>query len=345
MEKEKLIVTFDPKNHTYKVNGLNAVSVTTILREVGIAEDFSEVSDYVKKRIEEASLRGIYYDQLAEDAVLRPFELNDWQTKLLEKLKEGGFNPTGAQTRLGTLFPFPIAGTPDFDEEEAIVDLKATYLIKINYVTWQTNLYSWMKNRERHEHFRRAVIHYNEKDDRFTLIPLKYIPEEKIIKMLECYQLGEKYIEETSNELSKVINLAVFSDTFNDVKIYEQLLKEEQEKLTDFYAKIKKYMIDNAIEKIDLENFTISYSKAFTRTTINYGKAAEDVNKKKLEAVNKFLVENKQEPYILITSEDMKTNLPEKDIPLYSTISNISDKIIVTEKKQDGESKKKKGKS
>ena len=54
-----------------------------------------------------------------------------------------------AQPRFGILKPFALAGTGDFKGrnvntgKKAIVDLKATYEIYTNKVTWQTNVYSF----------------------------------------------------------------------------------------------------------------------------------------------------------------------------------------------------------
>ena len=51
------------------------------------------------------------------------------------------------------------------------------------------------------------VIHYNEKDNRFTVVQLKDLEKKNILKMFECYQLDESYVEEQTKDITSVVNI------------------------------------------------------------------------------------------------------------------------------------------
>ncbi|NCC82030.1 MAG: hypothetical protein EOM04_07160 [Clostridia bacterium] len=327
-------VEFNAENHTYKVDGVDAISVTQLLKAVGIDKGFDEDNEILMAKVKAASEKGNYYDKLAEEAINDPFELTEWQERFLKALQEKGLDMQHAQPRFGIVKPFALAGTGDFKGrnvntgKKAIVDLKATYEIYINKVTWQTNTYSFMDDEEFFQETEKWVIHYNEKDDRFTVIQLKDLKRENILKMLECYQLDEKYTEGT--ELSEVVNMKVLSQTFSKVQEYKALLEEEQKKLDGFYKEIENYMADSAIKKLELEDFKITYTEPGVRRNVDYTKATEEKNLAKLKEVNEFLVENGQEEYHLITVDEVKESLTEEEKEAYTSITNVKGRLTVT---------------
>jgi hypothetical protein len=327
-------IEYYAENHTYKVDGIDAISVTQLLKAVGIDKGFDENNKVLMAKVEAASEKGNYYDKLAEEAINDPFELTEWQERFLKALQEKGLDMQYAQPRFGILKPFALAGTGDFKGrnvitgKKAIVDLKATYEIYINKVTWQTNTYSFMDDEEFFQETEKWVIHYNEKDDRFTAIQLKDLKKENILKMLECYQLDEKYTEGT--ELSEVVNMKVLSQTFSKVQEYKALLDEEQKKLDGYYKEIENYMADSAIKTLELEDFKITYTEPGVRRNVDYTKATEEKNLAKLKAVNEFLVENGQEEYKLITVDEVKESLTEEEKETYTSITNVKGRLTVT---------------
>lgn len=280
----KHTVIFDPKKHSYTVDGVKAVSVTTVLQAVGIADSFDDIPDIVKQKVEEARDRGNYYDELAESAIDFPFELNDWQIKLLDILRENNLTITRTQQRIGTLKPFAIAGSPDFmginetTKNPIVVDLKATYAIYTQSVTWQTNIYSWINEPAVHDYTEKYVLHYDEKSERFTLIQLEHITEETINNMLESYQLGELFVT-GEVVLKDAVDLEKFSKTFEQVQEYKSLLKKEQEKLDKFEESIMNAMKTNALKTVELENYKITYTPEGTKNNPSYQKMAQEFRK------------------------------------------------------------------
>jgi hypothetical protein len=342
----KNVVVFNELNHTYTVDGVEAISVTQLLKATGISKGFDESDKFLMEKVKAASEKGIYYDKLAEEAINDPFELTEWQERFLKVLHDAKLNIRYAQPRFGTLKPFAIAGTGDFkgvnieNGKKVIVDLKATYEIYMNPVTWQTNLYSWLDDPDFFEtSIEKYVIHYSEKDDRFTLLKLKDLTKKNIEKLLESYQLDEKYSEAT--DITTVVNLKILSQAFSKVQEYKALLEEEQKKLDGIYKEIENYMADSAIKTLELEEFKITYTEPGVRRNVDYTKATEDKNIEKLKTVNEFLTANGQEEYKLITVEEVKESLTDEEKEVYTSISNVKGRLTVTPIKKKEEKKKK----
>lgn len=326
----KYQITFDKDNHIYHINGQEAVSVTTFLKAIGISAD---VSGIPKATLEAARERGNYYDKLAEEAVKDPFELTDWQEKLLAVFKKHDLEITSAQIIYGTMDPIKLCGTADFGGHYLIADLKATSEIYINSVTWQTNIYAWLKDPENYEKYRKFVIHYNEKDDRFTVIELANIPLANIKHAIECYQLGETY-EEALTETNQIVDIQAFSKLFDEVKIFEDQLKEAKAKLDTFYEDIKANMIKSNIKTFEIENFKITYTPPGERRTVDYSQASEDKNMKVLEYTNNILTGLGKDPIHIYTSSEMEEILTDDEKESYTKVVNVKDRLTVTPKKK-----------
>ena len=129
-------------------------------------------------------------------------------------------------TRLGIDSPIILAGSPRYFRRNRnntrwkkicwlLWRFKSNpYLIKIIDVTWQTNIYTYLRDRENHEKYIHFVVHWDEKNERFTTIQLKTIPNEIIEKVFVAYQLGELY-EEQIDDLVDISKMEKLLDTYN----------------------------------------------------------------------------------------------------------------------------------
>lgn len=307
-------VKFYKEKHEYTVNEIKAVSVTTILKEIGISEKFDETNQRLMQMVEQARERGNYYDGLAEIAVaeMRASDQeegwlldNDWQIRLIKELKKIGHKKPEAQLRVGTEDPIVMAGSPDFiegDDVYIVTDLKATYAIKTNEVTWQTNLYSFAYDRENHHKYKHYGLHYDEKTDRFTVLKLRNIPIETILKALEAYQMGEQYVDQYQIVDPELLNILL-----KNVKESEEILKENEKKLEKYKNTIKEAMAKGIIKSVETKDFKITYTPPTTRRNFDN------------EAWLKY--KNYDEP----TQEEREK---------FIKISNVRDKITVTKKKK-----------
>lgn len=290
-------ITFNSEEHTYTVDGRDAVSVTTILTEVGIAEDFSKLPPAVLQKVELARQRGITYDTLAEDAINAPYDLNEWQERFLKEVKNNiKSTDFETQVRLGVHLVdeddnilLSIAGSPDFlgylnDVFEDTTDLKATYQINEISVTWQTNAYTIMNliklnQLERQDEIKKYVLHFQEDQDTFTTKELQSIPVDIFILMLESYLNGKSFIE--GGELTRNVDLESYSDLEEKLSTIESEINDFIEERKEEIDKIKESMkkiedeVENLVDKAGLKQikaggYQFTLTRPSTRRNISY---------------------------------------------------------------------------
>lgn len=277
-------VIFNKEKHSYTVNGKLAVSVTTLLQEVGITQKLSEVQFLVDNPhiLEEARERGNYYDGLAEEALIEmkyvegDRDLTPWQKRLVKELENIGHQIPSAQERLGMEDDFiAIAGTPDIIEEiehyignelyiGIVSDVKATGQIRINDVTWQTNMYAWLKDKNNHDKYAKYVVHYDEKIDKFTVIRLENIAKTEIENAISAYLMGEQYTEQF-----QVVDPEKFNKLLKEIQNFKTLLKEKEEILKQEEERIMNEMKSRGIKKIENELFRLTYTPEGERRTFD----------------------------------------------------------------------------
>lgn len=330
----KHFIQFREEDHSYLVDNIPAISVTTLLKAVGITKDYSSTP---QDKLNAARDRGNYYDALAEQAIDDYYEgeeLTDWQEQFINALIKGGIDPKDLtpQLRVGTTTPFAIAGTADFGgiRRRIIIDLKATFLIYLHDVKWQTNFYAWLKDPEYYDDYECYVMHYDEKSKFFTLIKLDRIPRENIARVVTAYQLGDKYTDDSY----AIVDYEKFSQAFDYVEHMKNELKKAEDELNIFYDEIKKHMQLNDIKSFELANFKITYTPQTTRKSIDYYKASEDKNMKVLEDTNILLTKLGKDPIHIYTADEMKEILNEDEIKEYTKITDVKDRLTITPKKK-----------
>lgn len=339
------IVEFDPKEHSYTVNGKKAISVTKLLQAVGISEDMSKLPENIQPLIEAARERGNYYDKLATEAMEEmkyeenEWDLNEWQLEFIKQIKKFGADQPQSQLRLGIDSPIVLAGSPDILEEIEIMqdgkkyvgycgDLKATYMIKVVDVTWQTNIYTYLRDPENHEKYIHFVVHWDEKNERFTTMQLKTIPNETIERVFTAYQLGELY-EEQIDDLIDITRMENLLNTY--YKKVEEVQKLEEE-LNNFKEKLIEKMEESVIKTAETPNYIIKLIGSHTRSTVAWSKIAEERNQEKIKKVNEFLKKEGKEEIILETNDDVKKTATEEEKEKYTTVTNVKASVKIERK-------------
>lgn len=340
-------VTYRDSDHSYEVNGKPAISVTQFLKAIGIVEGFDDKPEIVKIRAKEAGKKGNFYDKLATEAMEEmkyeeeDWDLNEWQMNFIRKIQKIGAYMPNSQLLLGIDSPIVIAGRPDIMEEIEIThedkkyigycgDLKTTYDIKIKDVTWQTNVYTYLRDPENHEKYFHFVIHWDEKAERFTVIALKTIPNKKIEAAFTAYQLDEKYIE----QFDQLVDPKAFD---NLLKVYEKKqeeVKEIEKKLNEFKEQLIKAMEDNFIEDGETENYKIHLTKGYERRTIAWSKILNERFKKRIEAANEILKELGKPEIIIETEEEVKKNATDAEKESNTSIAKVKSSVSIKKKEE-----------
>lgn len=349
-------VVFNEDLHQYTVDGREAISVTTLLTQVGISEDFSKLPDAVKQKVEGARIRGNAYDALAEDAINAPYDLNEWQKRFLEEL-EANVPSTEHETqiRLGMHVVnendnilLTIAGSPDIlgyleGGFNSTTDVKATYKINEISVTWQTNLYNIMKAllidvekfEEIHNGTSKHVLHFQESLDTFTTKELQNVTLDVILLMLQAAIEGKQFTD--GEFLTKNIDLNTYAELADELDELDieiaNFIEERKERIDEIKADMKEIedsvesLVNNSVLKaIEAKGFKFTLTRPSKRRNVSYQSiynGYEDVIYDEL--------------MVLLNEEDKKKleNKLKKIVDDNISVSNVKGNFKVTKLKTD----------
>jgi hypothetical protein len=140
------MVEFIKDTHTYLVDGIIVPSVSTILKDTIFADKYKDVPDFVLRNAAE-------FGTAIHNAVEHESDEGLDETQYLVysrylKLKdECGINPIEQEQIIHHHFDY--AGTFDMiaeiNGEKCLVDIKTTYILDIEYLSWQLSLYAYAK--------------------------------------------------------------------------------------------------------------------------------------------------------------------------------------------------------
>lgn len=169
------------------------------------------------------------------------------------------------------------AGTIDIIAQKGIstkknilADIKTTYKIDKEYISWQLSLYnyllSFVQPDLKIDEF--YVIWLRDEDYKFQKIERK--SDETILDLLDCYKKGVKidYNTTTLQTIPKDKQMQ-FCNLFKQMKAIEEKNKEIKEA-------ILKEMEDRGIDSIEIDDVKITYKAPYTKTSVDSNKLKED---------------------------------------------------------------------
>lgn len=312
-------VKFNKDTHEYKVNGAKATSVTTLLRESGLAPNFDFVDPLV---LERARLRGDAIHFQIEDALKNEdyYEMQREGNLILEWLA-CNFN-NGKKTDFENIisegkiysgnFIKPYCGRFDLlaknneSGEFYLIDIKTQKTwngTSENYTRWQLSLYAYALREYdiKVDHLIILKFKYAEIKDEggnsiewATLDPLEvnFIIDEKIEAFLKGEPVNKELITLSKNEI----------DIFKELKAKEEELKTLQNQVETIKKALYSYMIDNDILKAETEDGTIKITRTKESEVVSVDKARLEMEEPTIFA--KYKKVSKRDGFVKITIKE-----------------------------------------
>lgn len=253
------MVTFNEKDHTY--NGGKLIPVTQVLREMGIAPDYSSVpQDLLQNKAEKGKLihKEIEeWNKTKEQGFTK--ELNEY----ISFINNGKYSVLESEKIVNDE---DIAGTLDIvlgsGKKSVIVEIKTTSVVYKEVVSWQLSIYAYLYGKID----KGLCLHFLNDGSLETIdIPLK--TTKQVEKLLEDYKNGYRKclikldgVEKELVELRQIQQIIATID--NNKKLAEQranVLKEE----------IIKAMKSNNITKYSDDTLTLSYIAPSKRESLD----------------------------------------------------------------------------
>lgn len=184
-------VEFIPTTHQYLVNGVITPSVSQLLRDTLFADKYSDVPEFVLKKAAAFGTAVHHAIEHDDDSLL-----DDTQKRVFADYKhlidKHGITPTKHEQ---IVYTGDYAGTFDMlaqiDGEEVLVDIKTTYNLDIDYLSWQLSLYAYA-----YGHQGKLYAIWLPKRKKGKVVEIPRVEEFEIIELLEAYNALQKVTDE-----------------------------------------------------------------------------------------------------------------------------------------------------
>lgn len=292
------MLEFDEKLHQYTLDGKKLISVTQLMQKHGLGPTYAGVSSEVLSKKAE---RGTLIHQEIED---------------FNKTGEIGF--TGevalfrdyvARNELDVLesecrvHNDIVAGTIDLILEDShfkpiIADIKTTYTLHQEAVSWQLSIYLklWFDTQKipfTWENWRGQAFHFN-KDGELNVVDIPLKPFEEIEKLMNCERNGEIYKQELQLNENK---LNAFIALENMLKNLDEEKKEIQAKQDELKAALLEELESRGIKSFENDKIKITYVAPSKRVTLD----SKGVREKYPDIYEEFSKETETKASVRIT--------------------------------------------
>ncbi len=188
------MVTFKEDTHQYfNEDGKELISVTTLMQKHGLAPNYSGVASEVLRA---KAQRGSYIHKEIEEYIKEGKV--GFTTELLNFIN----TPKGeVLVSEGLVYNDIVAGTCDlilYEKGEYIIsDIKTTYRLHKEAVSWQLSIYANLFNHHTPSvKFTRGQVYHFDKDGNLNVVEIPLKPVNEVEKLLECERNGILYKKE-----------------------------------------------------------------------------------------------------------------------------------------------------
>lgn len=248
--------------HSYFLDGVRIIGLTTLLRKHGITQDYSYIDPDVLARAAERGSQVHKECEVFDDWGTLP--THEWAVpypSLGLKVIKSEF-----LVSYGTVVATQIDKILD---DYSVCDIKTSSKIDEQGVRWQCSIGAYMLEKQCHVDVPHIyLIHL--RDGKVTMRELERISNNEIEALLEAEINGELYCLTTTDVTIIDTSLQV---SIKDILIQEKELSERKKELTD---RIKEQMEQHKVKSIDNELFKVTYIAPTTKTTFDSKKALAD---------------------------------------------------------------------
>lgn len=263
MKLVKSSVVFNAENHTYTLGGKQLSGITSLLHRQLFQDMYADVNQDV---LQKAAERGTLVHQNCELAD-EGFDVDTIEATNYLKLKEEN-NLTFEQSEYLVSDNEHYASCIDkvYREDDttfSLGDIKTTYSLNKEYVTWQLSIYAYLFERQNPGAKVSSIFAIWLRDEKAKLVRLERKSDEEVSSLLSCDSQGIQYTPQ-SNSLP--ILAAEAEQLIVDI---ESQIKSLEEKKNFIREGIMKAMVQAGIYDWKGEQITITRKTASARKSFD----------------------------------------------------------------------------
>ena len=283
------MIKFDEKTHTYTLGNKELISVTRLLKLAGVSTDYSFVNNEVMKK---ASEKGVLIHKEIEEYIKNgKVGFTEELYAFIDYLKENDLEPIASELMV---HDDEIAGTIDLilknrkTGEIELDDIKTTYSVNKDYVSWQTSMYKHLYGEQVDK---LKCLHL--KGDKLKAIELTKKTPEQIASLYQLLKDGTM----VKNSLVGVDSeLAELYETEKLIQAIEQQKKDIEETAKEMRSAIIEKMKEQGLTKFENEKIMITYIAPTIAKTLDTAKLKTE----KPEVYNAYLKDTEKKEQVRI---------------------------------------------
>ena len=300
------MLEFDPDNHEYTLDGKKLISVTQLMQRYGLAPNYSGVDPAL---LEAKAKYGTHIHEEIEQWIKeKKIGFTQELVNFVTFLKETDTRAIESEYKV---YNDVVAGTIDLilerNQQDIIADIKTTYQIHKESVSWQLSIYLYLyinlindacpQRCLKYNQFKGECYHFNKAGELNVVeIPLK--PESEVEKLIQAVRDEKPYEMETieSSEIAKIVELEKL------IKYYDEEKKKIELQEQELKEAIIKGMEESGLTQLETDTIKIIYVAETSRVSLD----SKIIKEKYPEIYNENLKTTKVKPQLRITLKENK---------------------------------------
>lgn len=263
-------VVFDPKSHTYTLDGRQLSGITSLLDRQLFKDKYIGIPDEILRK---AAERGTYIHQCCELAD-EGFLSDNEESKNYMRLKQK-YNLNHEVSEYLVSDNQHVASCIDKvyrvdDNTFYLGDIKTTYKLNREYVTWQLSIYAYLFELQNPGSKVSSIFAIWLRGSTAQLVELDRVPDDKVSELLRCDSLGLRYGEK--DETMPVLQSEA-EGMIIDIESQIKILTEKKKLLTEG---IMKMMVGNGVYQLKGDRVSITRKTASVRKSFDKEKFEKD---------------------------------------------------------------------
>ena len=290
-------VVFDKESHTYFLNGKQPSGITGLLERKLFPTKYAGVDEETLHKAAEYGTQ--VHEQIATDEGADEFVLDE-VLNYRKIITANNLKPIAHEYLVTDSENYASAIDLVFDNEDGTVDLadiKTTYKLDKDYVSWQLSIYAYMFE------LCNPGVKVNNlyglwlRDDKSSYEKVYRHDKDEVLRLL-ADDTEDCFLPDAPKMPADIVEMASqLEEYFTMLKRYEKQYKEQEK---EFKTRLTKLMGEAGIYNISIGGLKISYVKGYTKSSID----STRLKKEMPEVVDKYSKTTNVSPTIKITQDD-----------------------------------------
>lgn len=269
-------LTFKEDTHEYFLGDTKLISVTQLMQKHGLAPNYGDVpSEVLRAKAERGSLVHKEIEEyIKEGKIGFTNELSEFINEM--KLTHH-FNIIDSEKMIHNDI---VAGTFDLlifntrVNELIIADIKTTYTIHKDPVSWQLSIYAaLLQEINASLNITRGLVYHFDKDGKLDVVEIPLKPVEEVKRLLECERKGKIYQAPaltTDDQLTKLVEVETL------IKTIEEQKKQAEEQAKELRAALMEEMEKQGVKSFENDRIKLTYVAPSTRQSVDSAKLKKE---------------------------------------------------------------------